>query len=74
MIDLNDSNEILQNCMTYAYFFDDEHKPTGHPYILKVNKFEMLINRKELFARKFDLSVDGKILDLIDNYIKEKQE
>lgn len=70
MIDLNAPDEILQNCMTYAYFFDDEHEPTGHPYILNINNLEMLKNRKELFARKFDEKIDSKILDQLDNYIK----
>lgn len=70
MIDLNAPDEILQNCMTYAFFFDDEHEPTGHPYILNINNLEMLKNRKEFFARKFDEKIDSKILDQLDNYIK----
>ena len=68
-VDVNDPNEILQNCMTYAYFFDDEHKPTGHPYILTENNFEMLQNRKEFFARKFDMNIDENILDMLDKNI-----
>ncbi len=67
--DVNEPYEILQNCMTYAYFFDDEHKPTGHPYILTENNFEMLQSRKEFFARKFDMSIDANILDMLDQNI-----
>ena len=65
-VNVNDPYEILQNCMTYAYFFDDEHEPTGHPYILTERNYEMLKQRKEFFARKFDITIDDKILDLIE--------
>lgn len=65
-VNVNDPYEILQNCMTYAYFFDDEHEPTGHPYILTESNYEMLKQRKEFFARKFDITIDDKILDLIE--------
>lgn len=73
MVDLNEPYEILQNCMTYAYFFDEDHEATGHPYILTSQNLEMLKKRKEFFARKFDITIDTKILDLLDeNYsIKE---
>lgn len=54
MIELNDPYEVLQNCMTYAYFFDDTHEATGHPFILAEDNYDMLLGRKELFARKFD--------------------
>lgn len=69
MIDLNKPDAILQNCMTYAYFFDNNHKPTGHPYIFNAGNFDMLKNRKELFARKFDMDIDNEILNLIDEFI-----
>ena len=73
MIDVNAPDAVLQNCMTYAYFFDDEHEPTGHPYILRKDNFDMLKSRKELFARKFDIEVDSEILDVIDEYIGVKR-
>lgn len=71
MIEVNDKDAVLQNCMTYAYFFDDQHAPTGHPYTLTANNLDMLLNRKELFARKFDICEDSKILDMLDDHIKE---
>ena len=43
MVEVNDPYEVLQNCMTYAYFFDDTHTPTGHPYVLQVENFKMLL-------------------------------
>lgn len=71
LVSLNNPYEVLQNCMTYAYFFDEKHPPTGHPYILTEENYEMLKQRKELFARKFDDNIDSKILDMIDTYIHE---
>lgn len=68
-VEINDPYEVLQNCMTYAYFFDEGHPATGHPYILTKENFDMLSNRNELFARKFDCNVDDEILDLIDSEI-----
>lgn len=69
LVKVNDPYEVLQDCMTYAYFFDDTHQPTGHPYILTEENFNMLKARKELFARKFDVSINSKILDKIDQEI-----
>lgn len=61
MIEINDPYEILQNCMTYAYFFDNTHEATGHPFILTDSNYDMLLRRKELFARKFDKESYGLI-------------
>ncbi len=69
LVTVNNPYEILQNCMTYAYFFDDTHQATGHPFILTVDNFDMLKARKELFARKFDMTVNDEILDKIDQEI-----
>lgn len=69
MIELNDPYAVLQNCDTYAYFFDDNHEPTGHPYVLQSENFDMLKSRKELFARKFDFTVDTDIIQKIDENI-----
>jgi hypothetical protein len=68
-IKLNEPYEILQNCMTYAYFFDETHPATGHPYVYTKDNFEMLNNRPEFFARKFDCCVDEDIMDMIDKNI-----
>lgn len=73
MIEVNNPHEVLQNCMTYAYFFDETHAPTGHPYILNKNNFEMIKKRKELFARKFDIDVDAEILTMIDLQILKEE-
>ena len=40
----------------------------GNPYTFRKEDFNNLINSKALFARKFDLSVDKEIVDMIFNY------
>ena len=40
-----------------------------HPKILGKEDFEKLARAPKLFARKFDASVDGDVLDLIDEHI-----
>lgn len=71
LIEINDPYEVKQNCMTYAYFYDENHEPTGHPYILTENNFEMLKKRKELFARKFD-NESVKLISMINDRILKK--
>jgi hypothetical protein len=44
---------------------------TGSPAILGVQDFEDLRNSNKHFARKFDVKVDSKILDLLDNYMSD---
>lgn len=46
-----------------------EKSDSAHPNTLRVSDFEAIKASDHLFARKFDASVDGKILDLIDNEI-----
>ncbi len=67
-ISLNDPYEVLQNCMTYAYFFDENHEATGHPYALTMDNYQMLRERKELFARKFDVQSE-ELIERIDRDI-----
>ena len=40
--------------------------PSHHPEILKKHDFERFINTENLFARKFDITVDTDVLDKID--------
>lgn len=42
----------------------------GHPYIWQNSDYESLIRSPYLFARKFDLSVDSNIIDLLYEYCK----
>ena len=41
----------------------------ANPKILTKEDFEDLKNSDKLFARKFDMSIDTEILDLLDNII-----
>lgn len=63
---VNQPFEEKQNCLTYAYFCDEEHAATGHPYVFTMKNKELLDKLPHLFARKFDYSVDEKILDYLD--------
>lgn len=65
-IQLNPKDMVLQNCKTYAYFFDDNKPFVGHPYIFTDAEFDKLKNTDFWFARKFDITVNEKILDLLD--------
>jgi len=42
---------------------------SDHPEILTSNNFKSINQSSSLFARKFDISQDSKILDLIDKNI-----
>lgn len=44
----------------------------GHPKILGVNDFQDIISSSKLFARKFDILKDTKIIDLIELHINQK--
>ena len=41
----------------------------GHPVILRKKNYEQLVNSGALFGRKFDMSVDSEIMDMLDNRI-----
>lgn len=43
----------------------------GNPYVWRETDFNALVNSKYLFARKFDVEIDKKIVDKISNYIKK---
>lgn len=42
----------------------------GNPYIFRVEDYEELMNTDNLFARKFDECIDSRIIDMIENEIK----
>jgi hypothetical protein len=46
--------------------YTDFSQHLAHPAILGKNDFHRLMSRGELFARKFDATVDGEVLDMID--------
>ncbi len=58
---------IAQNNCRYIKW--PETGPHLHPVILTKSDFQSLKNSDKLFARKFDMTVDSEILDLIDKEI-----
>lgn len=41
----------------------------SHPYVLTQKDYEKLISSDMLFARKFDINCNAKILDLLDETV-----
>jgi len=73
MVDINPIDMVAQNCKTWAYFSDEGKPFKGHPYVFTENEYEKLKKSPFWIARKFDITVDDKILDLIDlNLLKEE--
>ncbi|OCS87062.1 beta-1,6-N-acetylglucosaminyltransferase [Caryophanon latum] len=46
----------------------------GNPYIFKLNDYEELENSSKLFARKFDTTIDCKIIERICESINERKD
>lgn len=67
MIEVNPKDMVLQNCKTWAYFFDEEKPFKGHPYIFTVKEYDKLKECDFWFARKFDMTIDEEILDKLDS-------
>lgn len=64
------SNIINNN---YRYIDWSDHiagKNKGNPNTLTKKDYSKIINSDKLFARKFDETIDTKILDLLDEYIE----
>lgn len=59
---VNPWDEVRQMTRTYTHF----EPGAGHPVLLGVADFDTLAESDALFARKFDLAHDEKVLDLID--------
>lgn len=62
------SFNLCNDCKRYFDFSKTRH---GHPRILTRNDFSSLMQSQAFFARKFDLTQDSKILDLIDTQLLE---
>lgn len=54
--------------------FETPTKPfRGHPHIITIEDFDRIMGKKELFARKFDIDIDMRIMNVIDEVINEKE-
>lgn len=60
-------------CMTYANFITPKNGFCGHPHIITTEDFDRIMGKKALFARKFDINADSKVLDMIDKVIKNER-
>lgn len=76
LVEVNPINMVHQNCKTYAYFFDDEKKFKGHPYIFKINDARKLLelSKTHFFARKFDINVDEEVFSWIEKFCWNNEE
>ena len=73
LIETNPKDMVLQNCKTWAYFFDDDKPFVGHPYIFTINEIDKLQNTNFWFARKFDMTIDSNIMDKLDIIISDNK-
>ena len=55
--------EILNNCLWYMV----REKEAASPNILKINDLENIKKSDKLFARKFDIDVDNRIINELNN-------
>ncbi|MBX0357719.1 beta-1,6-N-acetylglucosaminyltransferase [Halobacillus sp. Nhm2S1] len=71
-VTINFNNKFTRDCndsLIYPNFYDEKKPYMGHPHILTVEDFDKISKLHHYFARKFDDSIDYKILDLIDEYL-----
>ena len=66
LVQINPIDMVAQNCKTFAYFSDAGKPFKGHPYTLTVLQYGMLIEKGCWIARKFEMSEDSEIFDLLD--------
>lgn len=71
LVQVNPIDMVEQNCKTFAYFSGPGKPFTGHPHIITKDDYEMLINMDCWIARKFDITIDDQIFDLLDIYISQ---
>lgn len=66
----HDQNLKINGLKTYVDFGDLSNKPVVcHPYVLTINDYDDLLKSDCWFARKFDETIDHKIIDKIDETI-----
>lgn len=54
--------QVVNDSLRYILWSD-----TRHPAVLGKEHFDLFMGTKNLFARKFDITVDETVLDMIDN-------
>lgn len=71
LIDINPPEQISQNSLTYSNFTAPGKPFCGHPHIITCEDWAWLYKKPQYIARKFDMSLDKKIFDIIDNEHKQ---
>ncbi len=68
LVEINPKDMVLQNCKTFAYFFDEDKPFTGHPYVFTMSDTDKLkeVSKNAFFARKFDEKIDKAVFEWID--------
>lgn len=69
------NSKFIDNVVNNNYHYIDwsehiEKKNKGNPNTLKIKDYNKIINSNKFIARKFDIKVDGKILDKLDEVRK----
>lgn len=63
-------DNIINDDLREIVFSSKEH---SHPNIYTSEDFEFLKKSEKLFARKFDITVDSTVLDMIDNLLPKSE-
>lgn len=61
LLNSDHKEHIVQDNLRYILWSDDPH-----PEMLQKKHFKELMSTDKLFARKFDMTIDGDVLDMID--------
>ena len=72
LVHINPPDMVEQSCKTWAYFSDAGKPFKGHPYIITANEYQRLMESDFWIARKFDSTVDSRILDMLDDAIHKQ--
>ena len=62
-------SEMDNPALRLIKWYEESVKTNGHPAIWRLKDFLFITKAKALFARKFDDTIDSKILDRLDEYI-----
>lgn len=66
-------NSVFKSKIENNLVYVDWNVPekNGHPKILGIDDYQDLISSPKLFARKFDITKDSKIIELLESYINQ---
>lgn len=63
------NSQLKANLIDDDLFYIDFTSHKAHPAILTMKDYDRLMSSNDLFARKFDSTIDGEVLDKIDEVI-----